>query len=93
MRIRRAPRPDTSSLSSPAVAGSWHSADGTVKLTLHHDARYDLSVAGRKRAARGAYWLDGDELPLLDDTGLRTPARIVGGGVIEMAGHQLYPLG
>jgi Agrobacterium tumefaciens protein Atu4866 len=77
--------------SIPALAGVWRSEDGTVHLTLKSDHSYALSVAGRKRKAQGSYLLDGPDLRLRDDSGLRTPARLAG-GAIEMAGHELLPL-
>jgi hypothetical protein len=74
----------------PALAGVWRSTDRAVRLTLKSDFSYALSVAGRKRQARGSYLLDGADLRLRDDSGLRTSARLTDGG-IELAGRELLP--
>lgn len=76
--------------SIPALAGVWRSADGTVRLTLKSDFSYALSVAGRSRKAQGFYRLNGADLRLRDDSGLRTAARL-SDGAIELAGHELLP--
>jgi hypothetical protein len=73
-----------------AMVGVWRSVDGTVRLTLKTDFSYALSVTGRSRPAHGSYLLDGADLRLRDDSGLRTPARLTAGS-IEMAGHELLP--
>ena len=72
----------------PALAGTWRSADDTVRLRLAQDGTYEGSVAGRARAARGTYRADADSLLLRDDSGLRTP---VGrrGDILQMAGYDL----
>lgn len=82
----------TESMEPPAVVGSWRSADGTVRLVLKPDLTYDLSVAGRDRTAHGSYLVDGADLRLHHDDGLRTPGRLSGDGLIEMAGHELFPV-
>jgi hypothetical protein len=82
----------TGTIEPPAVAGSWRSADGTVKLVLRPDLTYDLSVEGRARKAHGTYAVSGTDVRLRDDNGLRTPARVTGDGLIEMAGHELFPV-
>lgn len=81
----------TGTIEPPAVAGSWRSADGTVKLVLRGDLTYELSVQGRERTAHGSYAVDGADLRLLDDDGLRTPARVTEDDLIELAGHELFP--
>lgn len=83
----------TDATEPPAVVGSWRSADGTVRLVLKPDLTYDLSVEGRVRKAHGSYLLDGADLRLRDDNGLRTPGRVGPDGLIEMAGHELFPVG
>lgn len=85
-----APPVRTEPLKSPAVIGQWRSGDGSVALELERDGTYELTVDGRDRAAHGSYVLDGDDLRLRDDDGLRTPGRLVD-GLIEMAGHELFP--
>ena len=87
-----APAVVTETLEPPAMAGGWRSLDGTVNLDLKRDSTFDLSVAGRERESHGIFWLEGDALRLLDDTGLRTPATVTGDGLITMAGHELFPL-
>jgi hypothetical protein len=72
----------------PAVTGEWLSADGTVRLRLESDGRYESRVAGRDRAARGTYRVDGTAVLLHDDSGLRiTVTRL--GDALEMAGYDL----
>ncbi len=73
----------------PALAGIWHSADGTVRLRLERDGTYEGSVAGRCRAARGTYRADGVSLLLRDESGLRTPVTR-SGDTLEMAGYALH---
>jgi hypothetical protein len=82
----------TEAMEPPAVVGSWRSADGTVRLVLKPDLTYDLSVAGRERKAHGSYLVDGADLRLHDDDGLRTPGKVSEDGLIEMAGHELFPV-
>ncbi len=72
----------------PALAGLWRSADGTVRLRLERDGTYEGSVAGRSRAARGTYRVDGTSVLLRDDSGLRT-AVDRRGDTLEMAGYDL----
>lgn len=72
----------------PAVAGLWRSPDGTIRLRLERDGTYEGAVAGRDRAARGTYRVNGAALLLLDDSGLRTPVTRLG-DTLEMAGHDL----
>ncbi|MEV7626246.1 hypothetical protein [Actinoplanes sp. NPDC089786] len=81
----------TGTVEPPAVAGSWRSADGTVELVLQGDLTYELSVQGRERKAHGSYAVDGSDLRLRDDDGLRTLARVTEDGLIELAGHELFP--
>jgi hypothetical protein len=71
-----------------APVGQWRSADGVVRLEIKTDGTYAGAVAGRKRAARGTYRVDGTTMTLRDDTGLRTPVTLYD-GELEMAGHRL----
>ena len=80
---RRQPSP-----ADPTLTGSWASADGTVRLRLEPDGRYEGSVAGRSRAVRGTYHVDGTSVLLRDDSGLRTPVTRLG-DALEMAGYDL----
>ena len=73
----------------PDLAGVWHSPDGTVRLRLAHDGTYEGSVAGRSRAARGTYRVDGPSVLLRDDSGLRTPVTRLG-DTLAMAGYDLH---
>ncbi|WP_308285695.1 Atu4866 domain-containing protein [Actinoplanes hulinensis] len=77
---------------SDAVVGSWHSADGVVRLSLRTDGTYAGEVAGRRRPARGTYRIEGGSVLLRDDSGLQT-AVAVQDGELEMAGHRLRPAG
>jgi hypothetical protein len=82
----------TGTMEPPAVAGTWRSLDGAVTLVLRRDLSYDLTVRGRDRTAHGTYAVSGADVRLRDDDGLRTPARVSGDGLIEMAGHELFPV-
>lgn len=73
----------------PALAGTWRSADGVVRLRLDPDGTYEGSVAGRARAARGTYRVDGPSVLLHDHCGLRTPATHLG-DTLAMAGYDLH---
>ena len=73
----------------PAVTGMWQSTDGTVRLTLEPDGTYRGTVAGRSRAARGTYRVDGPSVLLRDDSGLRTPVTRLG-DTLAMAGYDLH---
>jgi hypothetical protein len=76
--------------SGAAVIGAWRSQDGAVKLQLRRDGTYAGEVAGRRRAARGTYLIEGASVVLRDDSGLQTAVR-VHEGELEMAGHRLRP--
>jgi hypothetical protein len=73
-----------------AVIGAWRSPDGAVKLQLRRDGTYAGEVAGRRRAARGTYLVEGESVVLRDDSGLQTAVH-VHDGELEMAGHRLRP--
>ncbi|WP_249037987.1 Atu4866 domain-containing protein [Actinoplanes italicus] len=73
-----------------AVIGAWRSQDGVVKLQLRRDGTYAGEVAGRRRAARGTYLIEGESVMLRDDSGLQTAVQ-VHDGELEMAGHRLRP--
>lgn len=73
----------------PALTGRWHSADGTVRLELEPDGTYRGTVAGRSRAARGTYRVDGPSVLLHDDSGLSTPVTRLG-DTLAMAGYDLH---
>jgi hypothetical protein len=70
------------------LVGEWVSPDGTVRLNLGADGRYDRSLAGRARPAHGTYRLDGSGLLLRDDSGLRTDVTVQT-DALELAGHRL----
>ncbi|MFG1605451.1 hypothetical protein [Actinoplanes sp. NPDC049265] len=82
----------TEATEPPSIAGTWRSLDGVVTLVLRNDLSYDLTVQGRDRRAHGWYAVDGADVRLRDEDGLRTPARVTGDGLIEMAGHELFPV-
>jgi hypothetical protein len=71
-----------------AVIGVWRSQDGVVKLQLRRDGTYAGEVAGRRRAVRGTYLIDGESVMLRDDSGLQTAVHVYD-GELEMAGHRL----
>ncbi|MDI6100509.1 Atu4866 domain-containing protein [Actinoplanes sp. NEAU-A12] len=77
-------------VTTTAVVGAWRSPDGVVKLQLRKDGTYAGEVSGRRRPARGTYWIQGESVLLRDDSGLHTDVH-VHDGELEMAGHRLRP--
>ena len=75
-----------------AVVGAWRSTDGVVQLKLRLDGTYAGEVAGRRRPAKGTYWIEGESVMLRDDSGLQTSVHVLD-GELEMAGHRLRPSG
>jgi hypothetical protein len=71
------------------LAGVWTSTDGTVRLELGSDGRYERSITGRDKVAHGTYRIDALSMHLRDDSGLRTTVTIYD-GALDMAGHQLH---
>ena len=49
--------------------GMWVSADGQIRHELLPDGRYDEQRGTRRSAYRGRYWVKGDRIAYLDDTG------------------------
>lgn len=77
-------------VATSAPVGFWLSKDGSVRLEIKNDGTYDGQVAGRKRRARGTYYVDGATMTLSDhDSGLHTPVTLHD-GELEMAGHRLH---
>ncbi|MBP0444752.1 Atu4866 domain-containing protein [Roseomonas sp. SSH11] len=60
---RPSPAPD-----NPYV-GMWVTADGRIRHELLSDGRYDEARGNRQSAYRGRYWLEGNRIEYLDDTG------------------------
>ncbi len=55
--------------SSHAHLGMWVSADGGIHHELLPNGRYDEQRGNRKSAYQGRYWVKGDRIWYLDDTG------------------------
>jgi len=50
-------------------AGMWVTADGRIRHELLPNGRYDEARGNRKSAYQGRYWLEGDHIEYVDDTG------------------------
>ena len=49
--------------------GMWVTADGRIRHELLPNGRYDEARGNRQSAYQGRYWLDGNRIEYLDDTG------------------------
>lgn len=49
--------------------GMWVTADGGIRHELQPDGRYDEQRGNRRSAYQGRYWVKGDRIWYLDDTG------------------------
>ena len=59
---------DTATQAHP-YAGMWVTADGRIRHQLLPDGRYDEARGDRESAYRGQYWVTGNRIEYLDDTG------------------------
>jgi hypothetical protein len=80
----------TEGVAASDLVGGWTNADGTVKLKVGTDNRYERSVAGRDKISRGTYRIDGTKMTLRDDSGLLTIVTIYDNDTLDMAGHRLH---
>ncbi|MBB3222673.1 Atu4866 domain-containing protein [Pseudoduganella umbonata] len=70
-------------------AGMWVTADGYIRHELLANGRYDEARGRRRSAYRGRYWVAGDHIEYLDDTGFTADGDFRD-GVLYHAGMVLY---
>jgi hypothetical protein len=68
--------------------GAWTDAGRDMTQFLTRDGRYSETRGGRRDAYTGRFWLDGDRITYLDDTGFWAFGQYVG-GVLHHAGFVL----
>lgn len=68
--------------------GAWRDDRRDMTQFLTPDGRYSETRAGRRNAYRGRFWLDGDRITYLDDTGFWAFGQYHG-GVLHHAGFVL----
>ena len=68
--------------------GMWVTADGRIRHELLPSGRYDEARGKRKSAHQGRYWLKGDHIDYIDDTGF-TDGDFPG-GVLYHGGMVFY---
>lgn len=49
--------------------GMWVTKDGNIRHELLSNGRYDEERGGRKNAYQGRYWVKGNRIEYIDDTG------------------------
>ena len=76
------------SASHPYV-GMWVTADGYIRHELLPNGRYDEARGKRRSAYQGRYWIKGDHIDYLDDTGFTADGDFRD-GVLYHAGMVLY---
>lgn len=58
--------------------GVWVTADGYIRHALLPNGRYDEERGGRKSAYQGRYWIKGNRIAYLDDTGFSADGEFRG---------------
>lgn len=69
--------------------GMWVTADGRIRHQLLAGGRYDEARGKKKSAYQGRYWLEGDHIEYVDDTGFTADGEFRE-GVLYHAGMVLY---
>lgn len=69
--------------------GLWVTADGVIRHQLLPGGRYDEARGRRESAYLGRYWLEGDHIEYVDDTGFTADGDFRD-GVLYHAGMVLY---
>lgn len=59
--------------------GLWVTADGHVRHELRADGRYDEARGTRESAYQGQYWIKGNHIDYLDDTGFTADGEFIDG--------------
>ncbi|MEV6598221.1 Atu4866 domain-containing protein [Actinoplanes sp. NPDC051346] len=62
----------------PAWTGVWVDRAGWLHQELRPDGRYDETRGGRRHAYTGRYWVDGDRIDYLDDSGFYAFGDVIG---------------
>ncbi|MDM8084029.1 Atu4866 domain-containing protein [Cellulomonas cellasea] len=75
-------------MSAHPYAGLWSTDDGRIRHRLLPDGRYDEARGDREHAYRGQYWVEGDHIEYLDDTGFTADGDFID-GVLHHAGMVL----
>ncbi|BBP81702.1 hypothetical protein PHLH8_13440 [Pseudomonas sp. Pc102] len=70
--------------------GMWVTADGRIRHELLPGGRYDEARGRQKSAYQGRYWLEGDHIEYVDDTGFTADGEFRN-DVLYHAGMVLYP--
>ncbi|MFB4393634.1 MULTISPECIES: Atu4866 domain-containing protein [unclassified Pseudomonas] len=70
--------------------GMWVTADGRIRHELLPGGRYDEARGGQRSAYQGRYWLEGDHIEYVDDTGFTADGEFRS-NVLYHAGMVLYP--
>jgi hypothetical protein len=69
--------------------GMWVTADGRIRHELLAGGRYDEARGKKKSAYQGRYWLEGDHVEYVDDTGFTADGEFRD-SVLYHAGMVLY---
>ena len=64
---------------SHAYLGTWVTADGRVRHHLLPNGRYDEARGSRESAYRGRYFVEGNHIEYIDDTGSTADGDFVDG--------------
>ncbi|MHA2857719.1 Atu4866 domain-containing protein [Paenibacillus lautus] len=70
-------------------AGMWVTKDGYIRHELFPNGRYDEARGLRQSAYQGRYFMEGDHIEYVDDTGFTTDGDFRD-GVLYHAGMVLY---
>jgi hypothetical protein len=65
--------------------GMWVTEDGRIRHELLPNGRYDEARGNRESAYQGQYWIEGNRIEYLDDTGFRADGEFRD-GVLYHAG-------
>ncbi|MGO4312693.1 Atu4866 domain-containing protein [Pseudomonas sp. KB_15] len=69
--------------------GMWVTADGLIRHGLLPGGRYDEARGRKVSAYQGRYWLEGDHIEYVDDTGFTADGEFRD-GILYHAGMILY---
>jgi hypothetical protein len=69
--------------------GMWVTADNHIRQELLPDGRYDEARGRRRSAYTGRYWVTGNHIEYLDDTGF-TADGAFDGDVLHHGGYVFY---
>lgn len=82
---------DRSSLAGPNVVGTWVSPNGSIRLNLRPDGRYDESHGRRPRlhAYRGRYIVAGARVDFDEDSGFHS-IGVLHAGVLSLGSDHFH---